>query len=308
VPPSSAVAPSVNVVGTGKTAGSRGDGAAPGPGSFERLRERHRSLAVAFAVQKKASTDGAGNAAALITYYAFLSLFPLLLLAIAILGFVVHSNQAARNTILHSGLPNIPIVGATLSSGHLSGSAVAVAVGALGSLWAGLSIANTLQSTFNQINDVPAEARPHFVKMRLRSLRLLFAVGILGLGTIALTGLTSSGTGGAVVDVAGFAVALALNAVLFTVAFRLLTDDAVPTRKLWPGVVFATLGWQLIQALGGLYVHHVLSKASATYGSFAAVIGLLAWLHLGARVVVYAAELNSVLARQSPALPRSSSM
>ena len=263
--------------------------------SFDRFQQDHKILAVTVAVQTKVSDDSAGNYAALIAYYGFLSLFPLLLLAVAILGFIVHSNSGAEHTILSSSLPDIPIIGATLKSGHLSGSGLAVAVGAIGALWSGLAITNTLQNAFNQINEVPRERRPGFLALRLRGVQLLFAVGILELVAIALTGLVSAGVGGPALDIAGFALALALNAALLAIAFRLLSAN-VTNRQLWPGVVFATIGWQLIQSLGGIYVHHVLSKASATYGSFAGVIGLLAWLYLGARVVVYAAELNSVLA------------
>jgi membrane protein len=265
--------------------------------SFDRFQQDHKLLAVAVAVQKKVSDDGAGNYAALITYYGFLSLFPLLLLAVAVLGFIVHSDAGAEHTILSSGLPNIPIIGTTLKHGHLNGSGLGVAVGAIGSLWSGLAITNTLQNAFNQINEVPRPDRPGFLAERLRGMGLLLGVGILELVAIAVTGLVSAGVGGLALDVGGFALSLALNGALFAFAFRLLTEESVTNRQLWPGVIFATIGWQLIQSLGGIYVHHVLSKASATYGTFASVIGLLAWLYLGARVLVYAAELNSVLAR-----------
>jgi YihY family inner membrane protein len=266
--------------------------------SLDRFQQRHGALAVPLAVQKKVSEDGAGNYAALIAYYGFLSLFPLMLLAVATLGFVVQSDASARHAIQSSGLPDIPIIGATLKSGHLTGSGIGIAVGALGSLWAGFAVTTALQNTFNQINGVPYKNRPNFVALRLRGLRLLFAVGLLELVTISLTGVISAGIGGVALDIVGFLVTFALNAALFFVAFRLLSPTSLQRSRLWPGVLFATVAWELIQALGGIYVHHVLVKASATYGSFAGVIGLLAWLYLGARVVVYAAELNSVLANR----------
>ena len=62
--------------------------------------------------------------------------------------------------------------------------------------------------------------------------------------------------------------------------------------------VFAAIGWEILQVGGGLYVHHVVSKASSTYGFFALVIGVLAWLHLGAQLTLYGAEINVVLARR----------
>jgi YihY family inner membrane protein len=248
------------------------------------------------AVQRKTSDDGGGNAAALLTYYGFLSLFPLLLLAVAILGFIVQSNSSVEGTLRDSGLPNIPIIGTTLKQGHLTGSGIGVAVGALGALWAGLGITNVLQGAFNQIDGVPYARRPGFLAMRLRGLSLLLAIGSLELITTAATGLVSSGVGGVALDIAGYAITLTLNAALFAVAFRLLSAHETQRPRLWPGIAFATLCWELVQSLGGIFVHHVLARASATYGSFAGVIGLLAWLHLGARAVIYGAELNSVLA------------
>lgn len=265
---------------------------------LDRFQRQHAALAVPLAVQKKVSDDNAGNYATLIAYYGFLSLFPLLLLAVAILGFVVQNDASAYSTILHSGLPNLPIIGSTLRHGHLTGSGIGIVVGAIGALWSGLGVTMVLQNAFNQINGVAYRNRPNFLKVRLRGLRLLFAIGVLEIVTTTLTGVISAGVGSTLLEIAGFVVALALNALLFAVAFRLLTDTSVPTRELWPGIIFATIGWELLQALGGIYVQHVLTKASATYGSFATVIGLLAWLYLGARLVVYAAELNSVLARR----------
>jgi uncharacterized BrkB/YihY/UPF0761 family membrane protein len=86
--------------------------------------------------------------------------------------------------------------------------------------------------------------------------------------------------------------------VLFTAAFRLLVNGWIDTRELWPGVALATVGWTALQALGGIYVTHVIAGATAAYGTFATVLGLIAWLYLGARVVVYAAEINTVLSRR----------
>ena len=85
---------------------------------------------------------------------------------------------------------------------------------------------------------------------------------------------------------------------LFFAVFRLLTDDLISTRELVPGIVIAAIGWELLQAVGGIYIGHVVKGANQTYGTFATVIGLLVWLYLGARIVVYSAEINTVLTRE----------
>ena len=94
-------------------------------------------------------------------------------------------------------------------------------------------------------------------------------------------------------------VSLMINALLFFAAFRLLTDASVATRDLLPGIVVGAVAWTALQAVGGAYIGHVVKGAGATYGTFATVIGLLTWLFLGARVVVYSAEVSSVLRDRS---------
>ena len=243
------------------------------------------------------SDDGAGNLAALIAYYAFLSLFPLLLLAVAILGFVLQSDPSARTTILNSGLKEIPIIGTSFDLGHLKGSTVGLVVGAVGALAAGRGVTVGVQTMFNQVHGVAHRYRPNFFTARVRGLGLLAILGVLQIVSTVVTGLVSTGTGGVLLVIAGILIALACNLLLFFAAFRLLTSRLIATHDLWPGIILSSIGWEILQSVGGLYVKHVLHGATQTYGSFATVIGLLAWLFLGARLVVYSAELNVVLAR-----------
>jgi uncharacterized BrkB/YihY/UPF0761 family membrane protein len=154
------------------------------------------------------------------------------------------------------------------------------------------------QNAFNTVYAVPVRDRPNFLAARWRSLRLLVVLGVLQLVSTAAAGLVAGGLGGALLTLGGILVALALNVVMFFAVFRLMTDDAVSTRELWPGIAIASVAWEVLQALGGIYIGHVVKGDNQTYGTFATVIGLLVWLYLGARVVVYAAEINVVLTRR----------
>jgi uncharacterized BrkB/YihY/UPF0761 family membrane protein len=266
--------------------------------SIDRFQRRHRALAVAFAVQKKLSDDGGGHLAALIGYYGFLALFPLLLLAVSVLGFVLQGDPAAARSITQSGLRAIPIIGSSLRPGsHLHGSTAGIAIGGAGALFAGLGVTVVAQTMFNQAHGVPHKRRPNFFQARVRGVGLVALVGAVQIVTTALTGLVSAGFGGVWLVVGGVAASLACNVAVFFAAFRLLTDRRVATSELWPGIALASVGWEALQSIGGIYVKHVLHGATQTYGAFATVIGLLAWLFLGARLIVYAAELNAVLAR-----------
>ena len=262
---------------------------------LDRFQQRHSTLALPLAVVKKFSDDQAGPLAALIAYYGFFSVFPLLLLFTTVLGFVLHGNPSAQHAVLHSALKQFPIVGNQIQAHALTGSGLALAVGIVGTVFSGLGVTLAAQNAFNRVYAVPKRERPNFISARLRGLGMLLVLGTLQAVSTAASGLVSGGFGGAGLRIAGIALSLAMNLVLFFATFRLLTDDSVPTRELWPGVITAAILWEILQAVGGVYIGHVVRGASNTYGTFATVIGLITWLHLGAQAVVYAAELNTVL-------------
>jgi membrane protein len=266
--------------------------------AFDRTQQRHSWLAVPLAVVKKFSDDGAGGLAALIAYYAFFSLFPLLLVFVTVLGYVFHGNSGFADTVEKSVLAHFPIVGTSVKAHHLTGSAFAVTIGALLSLWAGLGVTQAAHNAFDQVWAVPMKERPDFLRKRLRGLMLLAVLGTLFVVSTAISGLVSAGLGSAGLKTGGIGISLLLNFALFAAAFRLLTTAAVPTRCLWLGAVIGGLLWEVLQVGAGIYVHHVIQHASNTYGVFATVIGLLAWLHLGAQATLYAAEVNVVVARK----------
>jgi YihY family inner membrane protein len=256
-------------------------------------RER-RWLAVPVAVVKKFGDDGANREAALIAWWGFFSLFPLLLLFTSVLGFVLVGDPEAQRSIRDSALANFPVVGPSLARGSLDGNATALVFGLVGALLSGVAVTLAGQDAFNKVYAVPKRERPNPIKARLRGLALL---GILGVLQIAATGVTAvaASAGGAAAIVLGVAAALLVNLVLFFAVFRLLTDRIVPTAHLRPGILIAAVLWTALLQVGSLYTDHVVQQAGNTYGTFAAVLGLLTWLYVGARVLVYSAEFNSVL-------------
>jgi len=264
--------------------------------AFDRFQRRHAALAIPVAVVRNISDQGAGNAAVQMAYWAFFSLFPLLLVFVSILGFVLRGDSAARRTIVHSALSQFPIIGA--HPGNLAGSGVGLGLGLAATLLSGLGVTLATENALQTIYMVPRTRRPSFLSARWRGLKLLVASGVLQILSTVAAGAVSGGFGGPALVIAGLAVSLILNLALFFVVFRVLIPGVVPTRELWPGIVIAAVGWEVLQSVGGLYVAHVVKGAGQTYGSFAAVIGLLAWLYLGARIVVYAAEINVVVTRR----------
>ncbi|MFJ7249809.1 YihY/virulence factor BrkB family protein [Kitasatospora sp. NPDC098652] len=268
--------------------------------SLDGFQQRHRPTAVVFGVVKKYGDDRGGLLAALISYYGFLALIPLLLLLSTVLGFVLHGNPGAQRSVLDSALADFPIIGDQLRQNvhSLRGSGFALAVGMLFLLYGALGIAQVLQHAMAEIWNVPGVRRPGYWPRLARGLLLLVVLGSgLVLGTAAASVVTSS-LGGPAARVGGLLVSALLNAALCLACFRVLTPRGIPTSALWPGCAVAGPLFTVLQAFGSLLVVHELRHAGQVYGFFATVIGLLSWLYLAAQITVYAAESNVVLARR----------
>jgi membrane protein len=267
----------------------------------DQFQQRHAVTAFPFAVVKKFGDDQGGNLAAMLTYYGFLSLFPLLLVFFTVLGFVLDGHPGLQHDLRDSALSQFPIIGDQISRNVTSvrGSGIGLVIGILGTLWGGMGIANAGQDAMNRVWAVPMKARPGFLKRVARSAGLLCTLGLAIVVTTVLSGIGSgSGSLGAGIRIGAIALATVLNCLLFIVAFRVLTARDIAWRDLLPGAIFAAIAWGILQALGGLYVSRTVNGMSQTYGMFAIVLGLLAWIFLQARVVVYAAEINVVRAKR----------
>lgn len=272
---------------------------------LDRYQRSRPWLALPVGVLKKFAEDQAGNLAALISYYAFFSFFPLLLVLVTALGFAAAGNEHLQAQILHTVSSQFPGLGGTVvpAGQKLHGSGFGLAVGVVLALWAGLGVANAAQNGFNTVWQVPLVDRPGLLKRTVRSAGLLAVLGTNIIVTTVISGL-SSGAGslgfglGAGVRFLLLLGSLAINIVLFVVAFRVLTVRDVSTRAVLPGAVLAGVGWQILQWIGGWIITSKLQSASATYGTFAVVIGLLTWFFLLGQLILLATELNVVRARR----------
>jgi len=252
------------------------------------------------AVIKRFQDDEASQMGALIAYYGFFSLFPLLLVFVTVLGFVLQGNPSAQESVLHSTLSQFPIIGTQLQNNvhSLKGNVLALAIGIAGSLFAGLGVTGATRKAFDAIWQIPSRRQLGFLAWRLRSLGLLAVLGVLSIVSTVAAGYVTAATAGATAVLGGVLVALAANLLLFFTVFRMLTSEDVNTRDLIPGVILAALVWQVLQHVGGLYVEHVVRHAKDTSGLFAFVLGLLSWLYLGGQLMLISAEVNVVRARE----------
>ena len=266
---------------------------------IDRAHRRHAWLAFPYAVIKKFGDDQAGHLAALISYFAFFSLFPLMLVLVTVLGMVLQRNTELRQAIQGSALANFPVIGEEISRNvkALDGTGLTLAIGIALALWAGLGVLKVMQTAMNAVWNVPYRHRPNFLATLLRALIMLAVLGVITIGS-AVAGSVGAGNDNVVLSLLWVLVSLLLNLALFLLAFRILTTADVSWGDVFPGALIAAVAWTALQALGGYVVRHQLDGATETYGTFATVIGLLAWMYLGAQVTLLAAEVNVVRKRR----------
>jgi membrane protein len=267
---------------------------------LDRIQQGRPWLSVPVATYKKFGDDQAGNLAALIAYYAFVSLFPLLLVFITILNLALKDNPELQSKLLNSALGQYPVIGDQLKPHHgLGATGLALVIGLVTALLGGLGVANAMQNALNSVWEIPMDRRPGFPWSILRSLGLIGVIGPGMVATIALSSIAGGAghLGGALAQVAAAVVALILNIGLFWLGFRLATAKEVPTRDMWLSAVLAAAAWQILQLVGGYFIGHQLANNSA-YGIFGVVLGLLAWLYLEAQITLYVVELNVVRSRR----------
>lgn len=260
------------------------------------FQRRHPKAGYPLAVVYKYADDQGGYLAALITYYGFVSLFPLLLLFTTVLGLLFERNQAMKDLIIGSTLEQIPVVGDQLNEpAGLTGSAIAIVVGLLGAVYGGLGVAVASQNAMNAVWAVPRNSRPNPIRVRLRGFVLLFTVGLTLVLTVSVSVTVSTmKIGGTPGQLLTMLVAGLLILTLFVFAFRYGTARPVSIGEILPGALVAAVGWQLLQHFGGYYVEHVIARTRHINSVFATVLGLIAFIYLAAVLLVIALEINAV--------------
>jgi YihY family inner membrane protein len=264
--------------------------------AVDRFQQTHRPAAFAFGVIKKFGDDRGGQLAALIAFYGFLSFFPLMLIVITVTAFLAHGNPRLAEQIRNSALSQFPVVGPDLASGDkaLPGSGLGLAVGLIGLLWGALGVTQAIQYAFQEVWHVPLKNRPGFLTRLLRGLGLF---ALLGVGVVATALLASLGglVGQSLIaGIGGVTVAGVVSVALALAVSRLLSPREVSWIDLLPGAVVAGVGWQVLETVGVHLVQKQLRHASQLYGTVGVVLGLISFLSLGAQLLVYATEINSV--------------
>ncbi len=262
--------------------------------------QRHRRIpAIAYGVTKKFGDDRANHYVVALGWYGFVAIYPLLLVVITVFGYV---GAATLGHQLVSTLHEFPVVGSEFNpargSPQLHGSVFGLVIGLIGLVYGAQGVTQSAQDAMVQVWNVPQVALPGFLPRLARSLIALVIIGATFVINAALaTFATAAGTPWAA-RLGVLTGMVVVNMALYLAAFRALTPHGVESRRLVPGAVVGSVGFTLLITVGSGLIQHQVRNSSATYGQFGIVIGLVGFLFLLAKISLYGAELNPVLARR----------
>ncbi|MCA1712384.1 MAG: YihY/virulence factor BrkB family protein, partial [Actinobacteria bacterium] len=246
--------------------------------------------------------DGGDRLAAGVTFYWFLSLFPILLLAISILGFVYGDAAASKvSSGLEGYLPAqlVETIGMTLEDAK----GKAGVFGLLGLLLSGLGWIDGLREAIRSIWHQNIKAG-NLVTRKLVDIIVLVGLFATIAASIVISGATTAATSGVlhligfdktstvaelVTQALAYLLAGVADTVLFLYMFTRLPKLKTPILKVLKAAVFGAVGFEILKFVGAFYVARTTSKGEATYGAFAVVVGLLLFLNLVSRLILLTA-------------------
>lgn len=263
--------------------------------------------------------DTGDRLAAAITYFFFLSLFPILLLAISVLGLVYGDSAQTKVTDALSGsLPGglADQIGTVLADAEVS----AGIIGAIGLLYAGLGFVDALRFGIRTIFHQNVQVG-NFLLKKLRDAVTLIGLLATIFGSVLVTGFLTGFTGTLlgwlgiddtgparlVTLVATYAASLVLDVALFVYLFTRLPKVRVRFPSVFRPAVFGAVGFELLKSIGGFYVARTTSNKAATFGTFAVVVGLLLFLYLLSRLILFTAAFAVTAKGDSDVVPSGTS-
>jgi membrane protein len=242
-------------------------------------------------VQSRYSELNGNYLAAAVTMAGFLSLFPLLLVGFAVLGFFAAGRvDLAGDIVSRLGLTGdaARLMTDLVRQTERSRAAASV-LGIAGLLWTGLGLVAATQYALNTVWQVKGRGW----KDKLTGLLWLSGAGVLFLLSFGVV--TAARVLPPALAPLSVLLGLGVDVVLWLWTMKVLTNRDVGWRAYLPGAVVGAVGLGVLKAVGGLYVPHLVASASALYGSFAVIFAILAWLLFFGRLTLYAATVNVVM-------------
>lgn len=260
----------------------------------------HAVFGFPYAVIKKYGDDESGYQAALLTYYGFLSLFPLLLVLTTVLGVLSSGNPHLRDTVIHSTTQYFPAFGSQLSAhiGSMHKTGIALAIGVIFTLYGARGVADAFRHGVNHIWRIPRVKRTGFPLSIVRSLGIIIVGGVGFMAAALIAGYTSAAGSGLGYQILSVIIDLIILFWVFLALIKFSLPVHIGFREVEAGAATAAIGLVILQKAGTFLLSRELTHLSALYSSFALVLGLLFWIYLQSQVLFYALEIAAVHAHR----------
>jgi len=263
------------------------------------LRARHPAIEVGIDTLDGWRRHISGRNASVLAFFGFLSIFPLLLAATTILGFILEGNDDLQQRIIDGALADIPVLGQQLQDdpASLSGNIWALIIGLGGALWSASKAFVAMQGAFDDVWEISVDHRDPMPKQRGKALLGIVFIGAAQVSSIAITAVVNAAGLPNVGRVLLVLATVVINVTMIAAMYRYLTAAESTWSDVWPGAVTAGLAYTLLQHFGTTMVRTITENANSTYGNFAIVLGLVTWLSLLAIATIMSAEWNAALVR-----------
>ncbi|GAC1500729.1 MAG: hypothetical protein NVS1B10_04540 [Candidatus Saccharimonadales bacterium] len=271
----------------------------------DKWQQSHRLTAMTYAVVKKYGNDESSYNAALLTYYGFLALFPLLLVLTTVTSLIAGNHSSIQNQIINGTTNYFPVLGSQLSD-HVHGlhkNGIALIVGIVLTLYGARGVADVFQRGIQNIWCIPKSNSQSFFSRVLRSVSIVVVGGAGFIAASIFTGLSTSAGHGLLFKFIALGVHIFILFWLFIYLFNASLPKRISTKDLRTAGLAAAIGLVLLQAYGSHLLKVELQHLDALYSYFAVALGLLFWIYLQAQLIYYAATLAVV--RKQVLWPRS---
>jgi uncharacterized BrkB/YihY/UPF0761 family membrane protein len=267
-------------------------------GAVDRWQRRVPWAGVPYAVMKKFGDDNANLVVVALAWYGFTAIFPLLLVVVTLFGFI--GAESIGEGLIRT-LHEFPVIGTSFNPTNpdaLHGSTLGLVVGLIGLVYGAQGVTQTAQYAMATVWNIPQTQRTGFLSRLGRSVASLVTIGGAFVVNAFVTSYATGGTTSYAIRIPVLAGLLIINVVLYFATFTLLTAKVIGPRGLLPGAILGAIAFTALITIGTGLMTHQLKNASAIYGAFGTVIGIVALLLLIAKLSMYAAELNPVLSRR----------
>lgn len=266
---------------------------------IDRFQQSHRLTSIIFAIIRKYGDDNAGYLASLITYYGFLSLFPLLLAATSIISIANNYHLPFAANVSAALSNNFPLIGQELQRNvhGLKSSGLSLVIGITLALFGARGVADAFRHAINEIWQIPKDDRPMFPSDILVSLKIIFVGGFGFILSSVVSSVMQNYGNNIFSTIVANIISLGLIYLTLLAILLLAVPRSMKRADMRRGAIGTALGFQLLQLIGTLIVTHTLGRLSTTYGIFALVLGLLFYISLQAQILMYSLEYNVVMRR-----------